>query len=89
MFYLLIHPFHRHQIILLELWNSPRRHIVAAFREIHIQQAGGEKVNGEEKRRGLWQEALGTAACYLMRNLSSSPAFGRHPGRLINADLCF
>lgn len=52
MFYLLIHPFHRHQIILLELWNSPRRHIVAAFREINIQQAGGEKVNGEKEGWG-------------------------------------
>lgn len=71
MFYLLIHPFHRHQIILLELWNSPRRHIVAAFREIYIQHSGGEKVNGEEKggvySRRAETETISTAVWYLMR----------------------
>lgn len=51
MFYLLIHPFHRHRVILLELWNSPGRHIVAAFREIYIQHSGGEKVNVEQNGR--------------------------------------
>lgn len=71
MFYLLIHPFHRHRVILLELWNSPGRHIVAAFREIYIQHSGGEKVNVEQNgrvsSRRAETETISIAMRYLMR----------------------
>lgn len=52
MFYPLIHPFHRQQIILQESRNFLRRHIMAAFWEILIssQQVEEEKKAEAEKK---------------------------------------